>query len=216
MHISSEIVFGYHGCDKIISDNVIKNGYPLGKSQNSYDWLGHGIYFWEGSYEQALDWANKNPKVNNPSVVGAIIKLCNCLDLLDTEHTKKLKVTYEILKKELDELGQNIPKNKSIDKNGFSFSRELDCRVLMRLHELNNEQIAKQLKIKKITTKSKLEIQNHIQFIDSVRGMFPEGDELYPNAGFRIENHIQLCIINPNCILGYFEPILTNKDYKKI
>jgi len=49
-------------------------------------------------------------------------------------------------------------------------------------------------------------------FIDSVRGMFPEGRELYQNAGFKTHNHIQLCIINPNCIIGYFDPTLEVND----
>jgi len=39
---------------------------------------------------------------------------------------------------------------------------------------------------------------------DSVRGAFWEGEPLYPHAGFRKQNHIQLCIRNPNCIKGYF------------
>jgi hypothetical protein len=30
--------------------------------------------------------------------------------------------------------------------------------------------------------------QHHPQFIDSVRGLFPEGNELYPTAGFQKQN----------------------------
>ena len=41
---------------------------------------------------------------------------------------------------------------------------------------------------------------------DSVRAAFWEGKELYPNAGFKTQNHIQLSIINPNCIKGIFLP----------
>jgi hypothetical protein len=41
---------------------------------------------------------------------------------------------------------------------------------------------------------------------DSVRGVFVEGNELYPGAGFNDKNHIQICIRNPNCIKGYFLP----------
>jgi hypothetical protein len=44
---------------------------------------------------------------------------------------------------------------------------------------------------------------------DSVRAMFPEGEELYTNAGFRDRNHIQLCIRDKSCIKGYFRPILS-------
>ena len=41
---------------------------------------------------------------------------------------------------------------------------------------------------------------------DSVRGVFWEGDDLYPGAGFKEKNHIQIAIINPNCIKGFFLP----------
>ena len=48
---------------------------------------------------------------------------------------------------------------------------------------------------------------------DSVKGVFWEGQELYPNAGFREKNHIQICVCNPNCIKGYFLPRGINQDY---
>lgn len=215
MHTSSEIVFGYHGCDQSVADNVIKKSQSLGISENVYDWLGHGIYFWEGSYDRALNWAKNHPKVKDPAVIGVVIKLGNCLDLLDTEHTEKLKITYEMLVQELENFNKPIPINK-ISKSGFSYFRELDCRVIMRLHQLNNELIAEELGLENITGSNLVKIQKHHQFIDSVRGMFPEGDELYPNAGFRLKNHIQLCIVNPNCIIGYFEPREIDINYKKI
>ena len=41
---------------------------------------------------------------------------------------------------------------------------------------------------------------------DSVRAAFWEGEELYPNAGFKTHNPIQLSIINPDCIKGIFLP----------
>ena len=33
-----------------------------------------------------------------------------------------------------------------------------------------------------------------------------EGEEIYPTAGFFNKNHIQICIRNTDCILGYFLP----------
>ena len=41
----------------------------------------------------------------------------------------------------------------------------------------------------------------------TVRGAFWEGDELYPNAGFREKSHVQLVARDINCIKGYFRPI---------
>jgi hypothetical protein len=34
--------------------------------------------------------------------------------------------------------------------------------------------------------------------------MFPEGTELYPGAGFRDKTHIQLCVREPEQIMGVF------------
>ncbi len=215
MYVSPGVVVGFHGCDRTVFEKVIKQGEHLSNSENDYDWLGHGIYFWEGSYERAFEWAKKSPKVKTPAVIGAFIKLGNCIDLLDSEHLKKVKSAYEILKSECEKLGQNLPQNKH-NISGVSLVRELDCKVVLRLQQLNNELIAEDLGFSGVTGTNKRKIQNHIQFIDSVRGMFPEGDELYEGAGFRAKSHIQLCIINPNSIMGYFDPIQHNSWYKKL
>jgi len=42
--------------------------------------------------------------------------------------------------------------------------------------------------------------------LDTVRGVFTEGEPLYENAGFRNKTHIQICVMNPKCIKGYFFP----------
>jgi hypothetical protein len=215
MYVSPGIVVGFHGCDKTTFDKVIKHGGSLSNSENDYDWLGHGIYFWEGSFERALEWAKNDSKVKKPAAIGAFIRLGNCTDLLDSEHLAHVKATHEILKAEVKALGEKLPENTShID--GITVKRELDCKVIQRLQQLNNELIAGELKLSSTTGTDKRKIQNHPQFIDSVRGMFPEGKELYKGAGFREKNHIQLCVVNPNCIMGYFEPNQHNSWYKKL
>ena len=71
--------------------------------------------------------------------------------------------------------------------------RKLDCAVISTLHKLR---------------------QNAgLPPYDSVRGVFWEGDELYPGAGFREKNHIQIAIINPNCIKGFFLPRSVDSKY---
>ncbi|HHR6080469.1 TPA: hypothetical protein ACS7ZY_002863 [Providencia alcalifaciens] len=215
MYVSPGIVVGFHGCDRAVFDSVIKNGSSISSSENDYDWLGHGVYFWEGSYERALDWAKDSNKIAKPAVIGAFIKLGNCIDLLDSKDLQKVKSTYDILELEFEQLGQFLPQNR-VHMNGISFVRELDCQVILRLQQMNNELIVQDLKLPDMTGQNKRKVQNHSNFIDSVRGMFPEGSELYSGAGFRDKNHIQLCIVNPNCIIGYFDPIQHNSWYKKV
>lgn len=211
MYLSPGIVFGFHGCDQKVYDRVVKNGKHLTASENSHDWLGSGIYFWEGSYQRALEWAKDSKSIKKPAVVGAVIKLGNCVDLLDAEYLAQAKDAYQLLKEEFETLEKPLPQNKAV-VDDISFVRELDCQVMMRMQQMNNELIAEALE-----TDDKKAIQNHPDFIDSVRGMFPEGEPLYENAGFRSKNHIQLCIVNPNAIIGYFDPKKRrNPNYKAV
>lgn len=46
-----------------------------------------------------------------------------------------------------------------------------------------------------------------------MKGVFWEGVELYPDAGFREKNHIQICVRNPNCIKGFFLPRKLDMNY---
>lgn len=50
------------------------------------------------------------------------------------------------------------------------------------------------------------ENQQGIKPYDSIRAAFWEGKELYNTAGFKEKNHIQICIRDPKCIIGYFLP----------
>jgi hypothetical protein len=50
---------------------------------------------------------------------------------------------------------------------------------------------------------------------NSVRGVFFEGTDLYDNAGFKSNNHIQIAVRNPNCIKGYFIPRELDNNYPK-
>jgi hypothetical protein len=86
-------VFGFHGCDRDVAERILSSSSEhLKLSKNDYDWLGNGIYFWENNPERALQYAlqlKKNPargkaKIKNEAVVGAIIDLGNCFNLLET------------------------------------------------------------------------------------------------------------------------------------
>jgi len=41
-----QLVTGYHGCHRDAAKEIVKGATFL-PSQNGYDWLGEGIYFWE-------------------------------------------------------------------------------------------------------------------------------------------------------------------------
>ncbi|MES1160171.1 MAG: hypothetical protein ABUM51_05415, partial [Bacteroidota bacterium] len=108
------LLIGFHGCEEAIRDDIIFGNRPLKVSENGHDWLGIGAYFWENNYERALDFAQNPPgrkKFKIPSVLGAVIDLQFCLDLLDTTYIRKVKSSYDTLAFSAEMLGQELPVN---------------------------------------------------------------------------------------------------------
>lgn len=71
----ARIVVGYHGCRRSLANDLLTGKLPISqwnKSQNTYDWLGEGIYFWEHLPGRALRWARERFR-GRAGVVGAII-----------------------------------------------------------------------------------------------------------------------------------------------
>lgn len=117
----------------------------------------------------------KDP-IKDPAVVGAIIDLGTCLNLLETKSIEIVKASYNHLVATTRVAGGVLPANKGGRMN-------LDCAVIQTTHEL-------------------MEMQGDTYH--SVRGAFVEGPKLYPDSNFHEKNHIQICVCNPNCIKGYF------------
>lgn len=184
------LVIGFHGCDQNVYDKVIKDGESLTKSQNEYDWLGNGIYFWEHNLQRAYEWAERSPKIKKPAVIGAVIDLGYCLNLTDTASAEKLKKGYELLKIRCEKNQIELPKNVPSKLSEDILKRNLDCAVIQQIHDVL--------------------IQGNQPDFDSVRGVFTEGGPAYPGACFLEKTHVQICIVNPNCIKGYFSPLVPN------
>jgi hypothetical protein len=90
MHnLSTSFVLGYHGCESDIGEKLLRNEHFL-PSKNTYDWLGSGMYFWESNPDRALNWSRQQAILrqstattdHTPFVVGAVIDLGFCLDLI--------------------------------------------------------------------------------------------------------------------------------------
>lgn len=187
----SSLIFGYHGLDEKVGLDIILGKQKLKHSHNEYDWLGHGAYFWESSFKRAEKWAQdqsqrRNSSVKSPFVIGAVIDLGECLDLLDQEWLDYLEEMYQLFLIDMKKQGKPLPKNKEWSSNDIDFkNRELDCAVIRYTIE-----VSKQAGL----------------LFDSVRAAFWEGEELYPNAGFKKHNHIQIAVINDANIKAFFLP----------
>ncbi|RYD32355.1 MAG: hypothetical protein EOP86_15875 [Verrucomicrobiaceae bacterium] len=177
------MVIAYHGCDQSVVDNVLAGG-ELKQSENDYDWLGTGIYFWEQGPGRASDWAvfmRKRGRVGKPAVLGAVIQLGNCLDLLDVTMTRRLQEIYPRFEEGLRKDGGDIPNNQPARK-----MHNLDCAFLNWAIPI-------------------LEAADRVSY-HTIRGVFVEGVPLYSSSQLYTESHIQLAVRNSSAIVGYFLP----------
>lgn len=185
-------VLAYHGCDASTAVSVLEQKAGLQESENAYDWLGTGIYFWEHGPLRAWQWANwrsqmKSERIKKPAVVGAVLHLGNCFDLLDTANTKLLEDLFPEFEKALASEGKELPLNKGVrgTHQDDLVLRFLDCAVVnWTLKRLENEGL----------------------YFDTVRCAFNEGGPAFPGSMIRKQSHIQIAVRNPDVIVGYFLP----------
>jgi hypothetical protein len=159
----------------------------LRSSDNPWDWLGPGIYFWEHNPQRALEYAMEaaqnrqkfSGRIKTPFVVGAIIELGKCLNLVEPNSINIVKIAYMELQSTMLKSGEEMPMN-------IGANRQLDCAVIKYLHESNKK--------------------SEIPIYDTIRSPFQEGGPIYDGANFTDRLHIEICVLNPALIKGYFLP----------
>jgi hypothetical protein len=185
--LSSAVILGYHGCDRTVAERLLR-GEPFIPSANEYDWLGHGIYFWEANPKRGLDFAQQlkerprgSSKVQHPAVVGAVIDLGLCLDLTTTAGIEHIKSSHTAL---VEIVARADPPRKLPENSSDGLRRKLDCAVVNLLHDIVR--------------------QSGEAPFDTVKGIFVEGEPIYVGSGFHERTHIQVCVRNPEAIKGVF------------
>lgn len=173
----SGIILGYHGCSAEVAEQMVTGQDELNPSRNGHDWLGEGVYFWVYDPKRAMEWARK--PTGKPAVVGGIINLGRCLNLVEREAVEEVATAYKHLKEFTERAGAVMPRNKK-------GANTLDNRVIEYLHLLRKR-------------------ENQPPY-DTVMGYFAEGLPIYDGAELRHQNHLQICVRNPESITGYFLP----------
>jgi hypothetical protein len=199
--LATSFVLGYHGCDKALAEEVVAGRASLVPSDKKYDWLGPGIYFWEANPHRAFEWAEARcgePGYDAPGVIGAVIDLRNCLDLLNHKDQGLVRQAYDSLAEFHAKRGTAMPVNRNAAGGGDRNrrARELDCDVFKHLHSMVDYP-------PEALDAANMEPTPHF---DTVRGMFIEGDELYPGAEFYRQSHVQIAVRTRECIRGLFHP----------
>lgn len=172
-------IIGYHGTDTTAAERILAGARFL-PSEKTYDWLGRGVYFWEFGYDRAVQWAREH-RPDAPAVVGAVIQLGDCYDLLDTRFTRDLAQGAGAFASTWAQTSRALPHNSGRDRK----ARHLDCAVI----NWWLDQLAAQG-----TT------------YQTVRCGFSEGEPVFDGMAILRESHVQVAVRDPACILGVFRP----------
>ncbi len=174
-------VIGYHGTRRSVALSIVSGEATFARSANASDWLGHGVYFWEYAPQQAWNWANRLRKARGweeeIAVVGSMIRLGNCFDLLDPYNLRRLRELYKDFQNAFMVTGQTMPVNVKARKY-------LDCAVLQYAYAT---------------------FDDVRQPIDTCRAVYvPNGKEsrAWKSSWLTKDAHIQICVRNEACILG--------------
>lgn len=144
------------------------------------------MYFWEANPLRGLEFVQDlqqrpKSKIKKPSVVGAVIELGHCLDLLSSTGVNAVEYAHESFLDVCRVADVEVPQNRLGDD---LLLRDLDCAVINHLHNVRDEA--------------------GMPPFQTVRGVFVEGDRIYENSGFRAKTHIQICVRDHTCIKGVF------------
>jgi len=137
--IRPNLIIGFHGCELDVRDSLLNNPDSVKISTEQYDWLGHGMYFWENNYDRAMQWAvdkQERGRIKKPSVIGAVLNLGHCCDLLDSRYVQTLKTYYVLLDALHKSVGRPLPRNKDLpnDRHKDKILREFDCAAIEYMH----------------------------------------------------------------------------------
>ncbi len=169
-------IIGFHGTDEATADRLVA-GEPFKESDSDDDWFGKGVYFWEYAPKQAWWWARKFKKHKTPAVIGAIIRLGNCFDLLDPVNVSTLKEFHASAVEKWVATGIPIPKNGR-------HHRDLDCAIFNLFYQ---------------------EAAAAGKPIDTARAVYvptASAKRVWKGSWIYEEAHLQICVRNPKHVLA--------------
>ncbi|AFY94538.1 hypothetical protein [Chamaesiphon minutus] len=165
-------VYGYHGTSQTKAASILKNGFL--SSDNDYDWLGTGIYFFQDAPMRAKKWATEMHP-DEPAVICSLIELDNCIDLFDIMWFPILKNVYNLFDEEYRSTNRPFPKqNPSRSK-----AHRLDCAFFNYASQFLSRQG---------------------QIVTSIRAVFVEGECIFPDSAIFDLAHVQIAVRNPAVI----------------
>lgn len=141
-------------------------------SQNPFDWLGRGFYFFQDSPWRAFEWARTHHG-KDAAVIASTISLEACADLLDPCWQELLRDADGSFVASLLEQGQDPPVNRG-------GNRARDCATINWFCERQ---------------------EREGPAIKSVRAIFLEGEPLFDGSLIYNQSHLQIAVRDPSVIV---------------
>ncbi|MGV7207896.1 hypothetical protein ACLB1G_08570 [Oxalobacteraceae bacterium A2-2] len=147
-------LIAYHGCDVTTRDDFVSGRLQtLSHSNNRYDWLGSGAYFFEGDPDRAHMFAqasSDHPKkrysaqaIASPAVVGAVLQVRHWLDLNTQAGIREYDSAYRSLVEIFNKSAKSLPQNRAAgDSDTDMIYRALDNAVFNWLHKMRDAQLS--------------------------------------------------------------------------
>jgi hypothetical protein len=165
-------VLGYHGTSRAKANSILANGFKV--SDNDYDWLGKGVYFFQDAPIRAMQWATgQHPQ--QPAVIRALIRLDNCIDLLDIKWFPPLRIVYNSFREQYRLANRPLPQQNP----QHSKAHRLDCEFFNYTTEM---------------------LHRRGQDVEVIRAVFVEGENIFPNSAIFDLAHVQIAVTNIDLI----------------
>jgi len=203
------IVLAYHGCDITIRDGFVRGEITPKISSNQYDWLGDGLYFFEGDSNRALklaQFAHDHPNllltkkpISTPAVVGAVLEVDRWLDLTTQAGIENFTHAAQAVVDGSAKQGTPLPKNKAaFDGDKDLLHRAFDkaaCDMVHAFRRFVHDQALQDQDTSAIVASAPYQ---------AARGAFEQGGLVSDGSSICADTHIQIAVQDLSCIKGWF------------
>lgn len=204
-----QIVLAYHGCDITTRDGLVRGEIKPQISKNQYDWLGDGLYFFEGDSSRALKLAQASQAkpghlltrkpIATAAVAGAILEIDRCLDLTTQVGIASFTNAAQAVVLAHEQSGTELPANKPAFEGDMDLlHRAFDkaaCDMVHTFRRLAHAQALTEADTVAIVATAPYQ---------AARGAFEQGGIIADGSSICADTHIQIAVQDLSCIKGWF------------
>jgi len=172
---AAQRAIGFHGTSRDAVAHLLARDFQ--SSDQHFEWLGTGFYFWQDSPWRARQWAEERFGVD-AAVVVARIDLDSCLDLLNPRWQR------ELADADFDFVFQCVIEGQTIPENSDRGNHARDAATI-------NWYCDRAAAIGRV--------------VRSVRAVFEEGEPIFEASKIRSKSHVQIAVRDHTAILDIEE-----------